>query len=109
MEGSSQVVAKEKKVMRVVSIVARIPNSNMKKGFICIKVGDQVIQTKSQKSRAGELVFIDAHQIVLGDNDTDARVQVFTINSIDKTEQMVGEGTLELIAPKPAKRVVLIK
>ena len=99
----------------MVSIVARIPNSNMKKGYMSIQVGsdpnnqEKLIKTKAIKSRAGELVFIDAHQIFLDPSDTAAQVKVYTINSVSKEEILVGEGTLELIGTKPSKRVVLIK
>ena len=85
--------AAEKKVLRVVSIVARIPHSTFKKGYIKMQVGDQTIQTKTIKSRAGELVFIDAIQIPLDTADTAVRVQVFTVN-INKEENPMGEGTL---------------
>lgn len=105
----------ERKVFRVVSIVARIPNSNMKKGYISVQVGsdannsEKIIKTKTIKSRAGELVFIDAHQIFLESSDTAAHVKVFTISSVGKEAILVGEGTLELIGTKPSKKVVLIK
>ena len=83
----------EKKVFRVISIVARIPNSNLKKGFISIKIGNEEIKTKNMKSRSGELVFIDAHQIPLQNSDTSAEVKVYTINA-NKEETFAGEGTL---------------
>lgn len=84
----------------------------MRKGFIQIQVGsdsEKIIKTKAMKSRAGELVFVEAKQIFLDPSDTAAQVGVYSINAISKEEIVVGEGTLELIGSKPSKRVVLIK
>ena len=74
-------IPNEKKVLRVVSIVARIPNSNLRKGYIILDVNGEIMQTKTIKSRSGELVFIDANQIDLNSNDTAARIKVFSINA----------------------------
>ena len=55
---------------------------------------NKIIKTKTIKSRAGELVFVDAKQLPLEYADTAAQVRVHSINAITKEENMVGEGTL---------------
>ena len=70
----------EKKVLRIVSIVARIPDSNIKRGSFTFEIGDEVVSTKAMRSRAGELVFIEAQQINVSDSDREAKVKVFSVN-----------------------------